>query len=345
MDLSQLDLSQFNFPFDRTLVAKYPVQPRDHARLLVLTRSAGEITDRRINDLPDILRPGDLLVVNNTKVIPARLWAKKVPSGGRVELLFVKEVGEDHAEVLIQGRVGVGQVVECEGSARAQVVEKAPGRTVIHWLGPGALRTWLLAHGEIPLPPYLKRQPVSRDQEDYQTVFAKVEGAIAAPTAGLHFTPQLITRLAEKGIGTATVTLHVGPGTFQPVKTTNVKHHLMHPEWFEVSKETAERIGEVRQRGGKVVAVGTTVARSLESALDEAGQLRPCSGETRLYILPGFQFRVVNALLTNFHFPETTLLMLVSAFAGLKEAREAYEHAVRERYRFYSYGDAMFIQE
>ncbi|PJA78443.1 MAG: tRNA preQ1(34) S-adenosylmethionine ribosyltransferase-isomerase QueA, partial [Nitrospirae bacterium CG_4_9_14_3_um_filter_51_5] len=181
--------------------------------------------------------------------------------------------------------------------------------------------------------------------EDYQTVFAKVEGAIAAPTAGLHFTPQLITRLAEKGIGTATVTLHVGPGTFQPVKTTNVKHHLMHPEWFEVSKETAERIGEVRQRGGKVVAVGTTVARSLESALDEAGQLRPCSGETRLYILPGFQFRVVNALLTNFHFPETTLLMLVSAFAGLKEAREAYEHAVRERYRFYSYGDAMFIQE
>lgn len=340
-----MDLSQFNFPFDQSLVAKYPVHPRDHARLLVLTRSVGELTDRHVKDLPDILRPGDLLVVNDTKVIPARLWAKKVPSGGRVELLFVKEVGEDHAEVLIKGRVGVGQCLECEGGARAQVIEKEPGRTVIQWLGPGALRTWLFAHGEIPLPPYLKRQPVSGDQEDYQTVFAKVEGAIAAPTAGLHFTPQLITQLAEKGIGMSTITLHVGPGTFQPVKTTDVTRHMMHPEWFEVSEETAERIREVRQRGGKVVAVGTTVARSLESALDEAGELRPCSGETRLYILPGFQFRVVNALLTNFHFPETTLLMLVSAFAGLSEAREAYAHAVRERYRFYSYGDAMLIQE
>lgn len=340
-----MDLSQFNFPFDQTLVAKYPVHPRDHARLLVLTRSTGEITDRQVKDLPNTLRPGDLLVVNNTKVIPARLWAKKVPSGGRVELLFVKEIGEDHAEVLIQGRVGVGQILECEGFARAQVVEKEPGRTVIHWLGPGTLRAWFLSHGEIPLPPYLKRQPVARDQEDYQTVFAKVEGAIAAPTAGLHFTPQLITQLAENGIGTATITLHVGPGTFQPVKATDVERHVMHPEWFEVSEGTARRICEVQKRGGRIIAVGTTVARSLESALDETGEIRACSGETRLFILPGFQFRVIDGLLTNFHFPETTLLMLVSAFAGLGEAREAYAHAVRERYRFYSYGDAMLIHE
>ncbi|WP_342347652.1 tRNA preQ1(34) S-adenosylmethionine ribosyltransferase-isomerase QueA [uncultured Nitrospira sp.] len=340
-----MDLSQFNFPFDQTLVAKYPVHPRDHARLLVLTRSTGEITDRQVKDLPNTLRPGDLLVVNNTKVIPARLWAKKVPSGGRVELLFVKEIGEDHAEVLIQGRVGVGQILECAGSARAQVVEKEPGRTVIHWLGPGTLRAWFLSHGEIPLPPYLKRQPVARDQEDYQTVFAKVEGAIAAPTAGLHFTPQLITQLAENGIGTATITLHVGPGTFQPVKATDVERHVMHPEWFEVSEGTARRICEVQKRGGRIIAVGTTVARSLESALDETGEIRACSGETRLFILPGFQFRVIDGLLTNFHFPETTLLMLVSAFAGLGEAREAYAHAVRERYRFYSYGDAMLIHE
>jgi S-adenosylmethionine:tRNA ribosyltransferase-isomerase len=340
-----MDLSQFNFPFDQTLVAKHPVHPRDHARLLVLTRYTGDIIDRQIKDLPDILRPGDLLVVNNTKVIPARLWAKKVPSGGRVELLFVKEIGEDLAEVLVQGKVGVGQIVECEGSARAQVVQKEPGRTVIHWLGPGTLREWLLSHGEIPLPPYLKRQPISHDQDDYQTVFAKVEGAIAAPTAGLHFTPELITQLAEKGIGTATITLHVGPGTFQPVKTTDVERHIMHPEWFEVSEETARRICEVRKRGGRIVAVGTTVARSLESALDERGELKPCSGETRLFILPGFQFRIIDGLLTNFHFPETTLLMLVSAFAGLGEARKAYAHAVRERYRFYSYGDAMLIQE
>jgi len=339
-----MHLSDFNFPFDQTLVAKHPVHPRDHARLLVLTRPSGALSDRQVKDLPDILRPGDLLVVNNTKVIPARLWAKKVPSGGRVELMFVKGVGEAHAEVLMKGRVGVGQVIECEGGARAQVVEKEPGRTVIHWLGPGLLRDWLLAHGEIPLPPYLKRQPVSRDQEDYQTVFAKEEGAIAAPTAGLHFTPQLITQLAEKGIGMATVTLHVGPGTFQPVKTTDVERHIMHPEWYEVSGETARIIREVRQQGGRIVAVGTTVARSLESAIDEKGQLSRCSGETRLFILPGFQFQVVNVLLTNFHFPETTLLMLVSAFAGLNEARMAYEHAVRERYRFYSYGDAMLIQ-
>jgi S-adenosylmethionine:tRNA ribosyltransferase-isomerase len=337
-------LSDFNFPFDQMLVAKHPVHPRDHARLLVLTRPAGEISDCQVKDLPDILRPGDLLVVNNTKVLPARLWAKKVPSGGRVELMFVKEIGEGYAEVLMKGRVEVGQLVECAGTARAQVVEKEPGRTVIHWLGPGTLREWLLAHGEIPLPPYLKRRPLSRDQEDYQTVFAKVEGAIAAPTAGLHFTPQLLAQLAEKGIGMATITLHVGPGTFQPVKTTDVERHLMHPEWFEVSEETAGRIREVRQRGGRIVAVGTTVARSLESAIDEKGGLRQCSGETRLFILPGFQFRVVNALLTNFHFPETTLLMLVAAFAGLQEARGAYEHAVRERYRFYSYGDAMLIQ-
>ncbi|MEJ2231095.1 MAG: S-adenosylmethionine:tRNA ribosyltransferase-isomerase, partial [Nitrospirales bacterium] len=177
-------LSDFSFPFDQTLVAKHPVHPRDHARLLVVTRPSGAISDRQVKDLPDILQAGDLLVVNNTKVIPARLWAKKVPSGGRVELMFVKEVGEEYAEVLMKGKVGVGQIVECEGSARAQVVEKEPGRTVIHWLGPGALREWLLTHGEIPLPPYLKRQPLSRDQEDYQTVFAKVEGAIAAPTAG-----------------------------------------------------------------------------------------------------------------------------------------------------------------
>jgi S-adenosylmethionine:tRNA ribosyltransferase-isomerase len=338
-----MDLSDFNFPFDKTLVAKHPVSPRDHARLLVMTRPTGEISDRQVQDLPEILRPGDLVVVNNTKVIPARLWAKKMPSGGRVELMFVKEIGEDHAEVLINGRVGVGQYVECEGNVRAQVVERIPGRTVIHWLGPGALRDWMLAHGEIPLPPYLKRQPVPRDQEDYQTVFAEIEGAIAAPTAGLHFTPQLIRRLSETGIETASVTLHVGPGTFQPVKLTDVERHTMHPESFEVPEETAGRIRETQKRGGRIVAVGTTVVRSLESAVDEQGQVRPYSGETCLYILPGFQFRVVNALLTNFHFPETTLLMLVAAFAGLKEARGAYEHAVRERYRLYSYGDAMLI--
>ncbi len=339
-----MNLSDFNFPFDPTLVAKHPVHPRDHARLLVLTRPQGGISDRRVSDLPNLLCPGDLLVVNDTKVIPARLLAKKVPSGGRVELLFLKQVDEAHAEVMLKGRVGVGQIVECGGAVRAQVVEKASGRTLIRWLGPGSLQEGFRHYGELPLPPYLKRPLELRDQEDYQTVFAKVHGAIAAPTAGLHFTPQLLSQLGEKGIDIVTITLHVGLGTFQPVTTNEVERHSMHPEWVEVSEKAVRQIQKVRRQGGKVVAVGTTVARSLESAIDADEQLMAWSGETRLFILPGFQFRVVDGLMTNFHFPETTLLMLVAAFAGLKEVRAAYEHAVRERYRFYSYGDAMLIQ-
>ena len=338
-----MNLSDFKFPFDPTLVAKHPVHPRDHARLLVLTRPQGEISDRTVSDLPHLLCPGDLLVVNDTKVIPARLKGKKVSSGGQVELLFVKQMDEAHAEVLLKGRVRIGQTLEVSGGARAQVVENGSAGSVIRWLGPGSLQECLAQYGEVPLPPYLKRQTEQRDQDDYQTMFAKVEGAIAAPTAGLHFTPQLLSRLGEHGIEMATITLHVGPGTFQPVTTNEVERHVMHPEWVEVSESTVRQIQNVRRQGGKVVAVGTTVARSLESALDEDGQLKAWSGETSLFILPGFQFRVVDGLLTNFHFPETTLLMLVSAFAGLEEARAAYEHAVKARYRFYSYGDAMLI--
>ena len=338
-----MNLSDFNFPFDPTLVAKHPVHPRDQARLLVLTRSQGEISDKTVSDLPDLLCPGDLLVVNDTKVIPARLKGKKVSSGGQVELLFVKQVDECHAEVLLKGRVRVGQILEVSGGARAEVVENGSERSVIRWLGPGSLRTCLAQYGEVPLPPYLKRPPEYRDQDDYQTMFARIEGAIAAPTAGLHFTPQLLSRLDEKGIEVVPITILVGPGTFQPVTVGEVERHVMHPEWVEVSEKAVKQIQNVRGQGGKVVAVGTTVARSLESAIDEDGQLRAWSGETRLFILPGFRFRVVDALLTNFHFPETTLLMLVSAFAGLKEVRAAYEHAVKSRYRFYSYGDAMLI--
>jgi S-adenosylmethionine:tRNA ribosyltransferase-isomerase len=338
-----MNLSDFNFPFDPALVAKHPIYPRDHARLLVHNRQQGEMIDRRVKDLPDILHSGDLVVVNDTKVIPARLCGKKVPSGGQIEMLFVKEVDATHAEVLINRRVKIGQIIEFQGEARAQVVEKEPGRTVIQWLGPGALSVYLQHYGDLPLPPYLKRDPVVRDQEDYQTMFAHVEGAVASPTAGLHFTPTLLHALSDKGIGCATITLHVGPGTFQPVKTQLVEDHTMHPEWFNVSKDVAKQIQDVRQRGGRVVAVGTTVARSLESAVNEQGEVRSGAGETQLFILPGFQFRVVDVLMTNFHFPETTLLMLVSAFAGVEPVRAAYAHAVQERYRMYSYGDAMLI--
>jgi len=339
-----MNLSDFNFPFDPTLVAEHPIHPRDHARLLLLNRQNGQIVDCQIKDLSDVLRPGDLVVVNDTKVIPARLCGKKVPSGGRIEMLFVKDVDATHAEVLMNGRVGVGQIVEFQGHARAQIIEKNHGRIVIHWLTPGGLQAYLQQYGDLPLPPYLKRKPVLRDQEDYQTIFANVEGAVASPTAGLHFTPTLLQALSGKGISCATITLHVGPGTFQPVKTKLVENHRMHPEWCEVSENVVKQIQDVRQRGGRVVAVGTTVARSLESAANEHGEVRPGSGETQLFIIPGFQFRVVDVLMTNFHFPETTLLMLVSAFAGLESVRNAYAHAVDERYRLYSYGDAMLIQ-
>ena len=339
-----MNLSDFHFPFDPTLVAKHPIHPRDHARLLVLNRHQGQIVDRQVKDLPEILQPGDLLVVNDTKVIPARLLGKKVPSGGRIEMLFVKAIDATHAEVLMNGRVGIGQRVEFQGAGQAQVVEKHPGRTVIHWLGPDSLQAHLQQYGALPLPPYLKREPVVGDNEDYQTMFANVEGAVASPTASLHFTPSLIQALLDNGIGCATITLHVGPGTFQPVKSEVVEEHTMHAEWFEVSEHVVKQIQEVRQRGGRVVAVGTTVARSLESAAKAGREVRSGSGETQLFILPGYQFKVVDVLMTNFHFPETTLLMLVSAFAGVELIRDAYAHAMQERYRLYSYGDAMLIQ-
>ena len=339
-----MKLSDFYFPFDPTLVAKHPIHPRDHARLLVLNRHHGPLMDRQVKDLPDILQPGDLLVVNDTKVIPARLLGKKVPSGGRIEMLFVKTIDATHAEVLMNGRVGIGQRVEFQGAGRAEVVEKQPGRTVIHWLGPDSLQAYLQQYGTLPLPPYLKREPVVDDHEHYQTMFANVEGAVAAPTASLHFTPSLIQALSNKGIHCATITLHVGPGTFQPVKTEVIEEHTMHAEWFEVSEQVVKQIQQVRQGGGRVVAVGTTVARSLESAANDNREVLSGSGETQLFILPGYQFKVVDVLMTNFHFPETTLLMLVSAFAGVDATREAYAHAMQERYRLYSYGDAMLIQ-
>lgn len=259
-------------------------------------------------------------------------------------MLCVKSLDATHAEVLMKGRVRVGQIVEFQHERRAQVVEKESGRTVIQWLGPGTLQTYVQQYGEMPLPPYLKREPALRDREDYQTMFANIEGAVASPTASLHFTPQLLCALSDKGICCVTITLHVGLGTFQPVKTDLVEDHIMHSEWFDVSEEVVTQIQAARQRGGRVVAVGTTVARSLESAVNQCGELHAVSGKTQIFIVPGFQFQVVDVLMTNFHFPETTLLMLVSAFAGLETVRDAYAHAVQERYRFYSYGDAMLIQ-
>ncbi|GJL54532.1 MAG: S-adenosylmethionine:tRNA ribosyltransferase-isomerase [Nitrospirales bacterium] len=339
-----MQLTDFQFPFDPTLVATSPVRPRDHAKLLVVTRGHPTFHDYHIFDLPQLLQPGDLVVVNDTRVVPARVLGTKLPSGGKVEMLVLRSCGVRQWEVMLKGRVRVGQRIRLEGEVEAVVEERSQERTVVS-IKSALSGSALLHHiGQMPLPPYIKRQSTEKDREDYQTMFAQAEGAIAAPTAGLHFTPELLKALTEKDIHIATITLHVGPGTFRPVTVSEIEAHRMDPEWFHIPEATAHAIARVKQQGGRVVAVGTTVTRSLESAVDKSGQVRNQEGQTCLFITPGYRFRVVDVLMTNFHLPGTTLLMLLAAFAGLEQSRAAYEHAVNARYRFYSYGDAMLIQ-
>ena len=336
-------LSEFDFPFDPLLIATHPCLPRDHAGLLVLHPLDGSLAHRRVNELPELLQPGDLLVVNNTKVLAARVLGRKRRSGAKVEILFVKDLGNAMWEVLIKGMFRPGEVIEMGAEASAVVVERGESRTTVQVETPIPLPEWLRQHGRMPLPPYLKRAPTDQDREWYQTLFAQQEGAIAAPTAGLHFTPGLLTRLQQRGVGLATVTLHVGVGTFKSVTVEQIEDHRMSAEWIEVGPDVIQAIEQVRARGRRIVAVGTTVVRALETAARADGRMRPYRGETEMFMIPGFQFKVVDALFTNFHLPRTTLLMLVAAFAGTEFLRRAYAEAVRERYRFYSYGDAMLI--
>jgi S-adenosylmethionine:tRNA ribosyltransferase-isomerase len=338
-----MQLSEFDFPFDSSLIATHPILPRDHARLLVLQREDRSIAHRRVDELSDLLQPGDLLVVNNTKVLAARVAGRKRPSGAEVEILFVKDLGDAIWEVLIKGTFRPGQIIEMGAEAVVVVVDRGPTRTTVRVESPTPLSEWLRQYGRMPLPPYMKRVPTDQDREWYQTLFAEHEGAIAAPTAGLHFTPELLARLQQRGIGLATVTLHVGVGTFKPVTVDLVEDHRMGAEWLEVGTETVRAIEQVRMTGRRIVAVGTTVVRALETAARVDGQIRPYRGETDMFITPGFSFKVVDTLLTNFHLPRTTLLMLVSALTGTEFLRQAYAEAVHERYRFYSYGDAMLI--
>ena len=338
-----MKLSEFDFPFDSSLIAAHPRLPRDHARLLVLQRLDRSLAHRRVDELPDLLQPGDLLVVNNTKVLAARVSGRKRPSGAEVEILFVKDLGDAIWEVLIKGTFRPGQMIEMGAEAVAVVVERGATRTTVRVESPIPWPEWLRQHGRMPLPPYMKRAPTDQDREWYQTLFAQHEGAIAAPTAGLHFTPELLARLQQRGIGLTTVTLHVGVGTFKPVTVDQIEDHRMGAEWIEVGAETVRAIEQVRATGRRIVAVGTTVVRALETAARAEGQIRPYRGETDMFMTPGFPFKVVDALLTNFHLPRTTLLMLVSALAGTEFLRQAYAEAVRERYRFYSYGDAMLV--
>jgi S-adenosylmethionine:tRNA ribosyltransferase-isomerase len=338
-----MQLSAFDFPFDASLIATQPSLPRDHARLLVLQRGDRSLAHRRVDELPELLHPGDLLVVNNTKVMAARVAGRKRPSGAEVEILFVKDLGDAVWEVLIKGTFRPGQILEMGAEAVAVVVERSAIRTTVRVESPIPMSEWLQQHGRMPLPPYIKRAPIAQDRAWYQTIFAQHKGAIAAPTAGLHFTSDLLARLQQRGVELRAVTLHVGVGTFKPVTVDQIEDHRMAAEWVEVGVETVRAIEQARATGRRIVAVGTTVVRALETAARADGQIRAYQGETDMFMTPGFPFKAVDALLTNFHLPRTTLLMLVSALAGTEFLRQAYAEAVRQRYRFYSYGDAMLI--
>jgi S-adenosylmethionine:tRNA ribosyltransferase-isomerase len=336
-------LSDFDFPFDPSLIADRPCEPRDQARLLVLHRGRSPSSHHHIADLPALLSEGDLLVLNDTKVVPARVEGRRRPGGGRIDLLFVRSVDGIRWEILAKGRLKPGQVIEFDQDAVGTVVERSAERTVLDVASRRPFSALLRDIGQMPLPPYIKRAPSDVDRVWYQTVYARREGAIAAPTAGLHFTNELLAELDRKGIGTVSITLHVGPGTFRPVECEDVHAHRLDAEWMEVTPEAATAVNDARRRGGRIVGVGTTVVRALETAAAADGSLEARRGESGLFVLPGYRFQVVNALLTNFHLPRTTLLMLVAAFTGTEPLRAAYEEAVRARYRFYSYGDAMLV--
>jgi len=332
-----VDVADFDYELPPDLIAQSPLPERDASRLLVLPRRSGAVEHRRMRELPGILRAGDLLVVNDARVIPARLRGHKEGSGGKVELLLVEPLGD--ADWLALGQASKplreGMRIEVMGGAVEIVQVRGGGELVVRLPARGdALWQFLDEAGEVPLPPYIEHAPGAQDRERYQTVFARERGAVAAPTAGLHFTPALIEALRSHGIAMASITLHVGPGTFLPVRSTRTEDHRMHRERYSVPEETSRAL----ERADRVIAVGTTVLRTLE-----ASSGRPGPGSTDLFITPGYEFRAVDGLLTNFHLPKSTLLMLVAAFAGLPRIKAAYAEAVRERYRFFSYGDAMLI--
>ncbi len=335
--------SDFSYDLPEELIAQYPLPERTASRLLCMARDSGVLADRRFPDLAGLLQAGDLLVFNDTRVLPARLLGRKA-SGGRVELL-VERVLDAHtalAQVRANRPLREGATIKLADDVSARVLDREGMFYRLRFSSPQPVPELLQRIGRVPLPPYIERADEELDRQRYQTVFARRSGAVAAPTAGLHFDEPLLGRLRERGVSFAWVTLHVGAGTFQPVREEIVERHRMHREYLEVPAATCAAVQAARARGGRVVAVGTTVVRSLESAARH-GALRPFAGETDLFITPGYAFRVVDALITNFHMPESTLLMLVSAFAGRERVLAAYRHAVERRYRFFSYGDAMFI--
>ncbi len=339
-----LKTSDFHYDLPDALIAQAPLPERSASRLLVVPPAPAAFGDFRIRDLPSLLQPGDLLVFNDTRVIPARLFGHK-STGGRVEIMIERLLGEGRA--LVQLGVSkppqVGSMIGLDAGGHAEVLEcVGDGFWTLHFDVGEPLEDWLQHAGQLPLPPYIRRQPGADDAERYQTVFAREVGAVAAPTAGLHFDEALLGSLRTRGVEFGHITLHVGAGTFQPVRVDDVQQHKMHSEWLSVGAELVEQVRRTRVAGGRVIAVGTTVVRALESAIQH-GVVQTFEGDTRIFIYPGYRIRSVDALLTNFHLPESTLLMLVSAFCGKSRVFAAYEHAVRERYRFFSYGDAMLL--
>ncbi|MGI6284502.1 tRNA preQ1(34) S-adenosylmethionine ribosyltransferase-isomerase QueA [Neomoorella humiferrea] len=339
-------LEDFDYYLPAELIAQTPVEPRDASRLLVLHREKDMLEHRHFYDLPDYLHEGDVLVLNETRVLPARLWGRRAGTGARIEVLLLTRRTGDIWETLVRParRVPVGtEIIFGRGELKGRVISvgKEGERLLEFAYEEGPFEALLERLGEMPLPPYIKEKPENPGR--YQTVYARVDGSAAAPTAGLHFTPRLMERLQEKGIKLAYLLLHVGLGTFRPVKVENIEEHRMHAEYYEVTPETAAAINEARCRGGRVVAVGTTVVRTLETVATPEGLIRPGKGWTDIFIYPGYTFKAVDCLITNFHLPKSTLIMLVSAFAGREKILAAYKEAVAAGYRFFSFGDAMLI--
>ena len=342
-----MDVKDFYYDLPKELIAQDPLEDRSSSRLLVLDKETGAIEHRIFRDIIDYLRPGDCLVVNDTKVIPARLIGEKQGTKAKIEILLLKRKDNDIWETLVKPgkKCRPGTVVEFGGGILTGTVLDVvdEGNRLVQFSYEGIFEEILDQLGQMPLPPYITHQLA--DKNRYQTVYAKHEGSAAAPTAGLHFTPELMEKIRQKGIPIVPVTLHVGLGTFRPVKADTVEEHHMHSEFYMVEEETARVVNETKKNGGRVICVGTTSCRTIESASGEDGILRPGSGWTEIFIYPGYRFKILDCLITNFHLPESTLVMLVSALAGREHILAAYEEAIREKYRFFSFGDAMFITD
>ena len=340
-----MDIKEFYYDLPEELIAQDPLLDRSSSRLMVLDKMSGEIKNKKFSDIKSYLKKGDCLVINDTKVIPARLFGSRESTGGKVEILPLKRLQNDIWEVLVKPgkKCKIGSKISFgDGILKGEIIDIVDeGNRLIKFSYEGIFEEILDKLGEMPLPPYIKHK--LEDKNRYQTVYAKHDGSAAAPTAGLHFTPELLKEIEEMGVEIARVTLHVGLGTFRPVKEQDILKHHMHSEFYIVGKEAADKINATKKRGDRVICVGTTSCRTLESATDEDGILREKSAWTEIFIYPGYKFKIMDALITNFHLPESTLLMLISAFAGKDKIMSAYEKAVEERYRFFSFGDAMFI--